>query len=278
MTSPTWHSDDTVDVPAYGIIGWGLVVVRAAVLLPFVTFCLGLLLLLRCLERPMFGMRRPVTPYITQFVCRTALWVIGLRYEQIGTPMRENGAVVANHASWLDIFTLNAAQRIYFVAKAEVSGWAGIGWLARATGTVFINRRARDAAAQKQTFENRLTSGHKLLFFPEGTSTDSLGVLPFKPTLFAAFFADALRDELSIQPVTVMYNAADGMDIRYYGWWGDMDFGGHFVRMLATRRHGHVTVTYHDPIKVADIADRKTLAKLCEDKVRAPFETRTKVA
>ncbi len=275
MTSPTWHSDDDIAVAPFGVTGWCLAVLRGGFLIPFVGFCLVLLLVVRCVERPLFGMRRPVTPYITQFVCRTALLVIGLRYEQVGTPMRENGAVVANHASWLDIFTLNAAQRIYFVAKSEVSGWAGIGWLARATGTVFINRRARDAAKQKVTFEARLTSGHKLLFFPEGTSTDSLRVLPFKPTLFAAFFADALRDTLSIQPVTVMYHAADGMDARYYGWWGDMDFGGHFLRMLATRRHGHVTVTYHDPISVADATDRKALAKQCENMVRAPFEAHT---
>ncbi|WP_367998774.1 lysophospholipid acyltransferase family protein, partial [Photobacterium sanguinicancri] len=54
--------------------------------------------------------------------------------------MKQHGAVVANHSSWLDIFALNARKRIYFVSKAEVAKWPGIGWLARATGTVFINR------------------------------------------------------------------------------------------------------------------------------------------
>ena len=43
--------------------------------------------------------------------------------------MIERGAVVANHSSWLDIFALNATQKIYFVAKSEVANWPGIGWL-----------------------------------------------------------------------------------------------------------------------------------------------------
>ena len=74
-------------------------------------------------------------PYITQVVCRGAFVVMGIRRTVKGEPMRHRGAVVANHTSWLDIFTLNAAQRIYFVSKSEVEGWPGIGWLARATGT-----------------------------------------------------------------------------------------------------------------------------------------------
>ena len=48
--------------------------------LGLVTFgCLGLLLLVRLVERPLFGPRRPVTPYITQFVCRSAFVIMGIR-------------------------------------------------------------------------------------------------------------------------------------------------------------------------------------------------------
>ena len=69
--------------------------------------------------------------------------------------------------------------------------------MAKAAGTVFINRDRKEAAEQKRLFEERLKLGHKLMFFPEGTSSDSLRVLPFKPTLFAAFFAPELRDEVT---------------------------------------------------------------------------------
>lgn len=183
--------------------------------------------------------------------------------------MKGRGAVVCNHASWLDIFSLNAAKRIYFVSKSEVAGWPGIGWLARATGTVFIERNPTRAREQTRVFEDRLLAGHKLLFFPEGTSTDGLQVIPFKTTLFQAFFAPNLVQEIAIQPVSLIYKAPRGKDPRFYGWWGDMSFGTHLLSTLAPARQGSVTVIYHTPLQVADFSERKALAMACEKAVRA---------
>jgi len=249
-------------------MGWVRVMVRGFAVGTLTFGCLVVLLLVRLIERPLFGQGRPVTPYITQFVCRSAFVLMGIRFNRIGTPMAGAGAVVANHSSWLDIFALNAAKRIYFVSKAEVAKWPGIGWLARATGTVFIARDRSQAVAQVDVFRARLGQGHKLLFFPEGTSTDGQQVLPFKPTLFAAFYDEALRNTLAIQPVTVVYHAPKGVDTRHYGWWGDMDFGTHFLATLAQSPQGGVSVIYHNPVQVADFADRKTLAAHLERVVR----------
>ena len=249
-------------------MGWVRVVIRG-VLVGGLTFgCLLILLLIRLVERPLFGQARPWTPFITQFVCRSAFLLMGIRYRRIGAPMNGAGAVVANHSSWLDIFALNAAKRIYFVSKSEVARWPGIGWLARATGTVFIARDKREARAQVGVFQDRLAHGHKLLFFPEGTSTDGQQVLPFKPTLFAAFFDDALRGNMSIQAVSVVYHPPKGADPRVYAWWGDMDFGPHLLATLAQSPQGGVSVIYHNPVKVADYESRKTLAAYLENEVR----------
>jgi 1-acyl-sn-glycerol-3-phosphate acyltransferase len=201
-------------------------------------------------------------------VCRGAFVILGVEHRAEGSQMKDAGAVVANHSSWLDIFTLNARKRVYFVSKSEVARWPGIGWLARATGTVFIKRDPREAKLQQEIFEARLLAGHKLLFFPEGTSTDGLRILPFKPTLFQAFFAKPLRDRLFVQPVTVVYEAPFGETARFYGWWGDMDFGSHLLKTLSAGRGGRVTVKYHTPLRVADFDDRKALAKAAEAAVR----------
>lgn len=252
-----------------GPAGW-LRALGRGVPMALVTYgALVLLLLLRLVEWPLFGPSRPWTPYLTQFVCRANLFFLGLRRETRGQPMKGKGAVVANHSSWLDIFVLNAGQRIYFVAKAEVSGWPGIGWLARATGTVFIERRGTEAKAQQKVFEDRLLAGHQLLFFPEGTSTDAIRVLPFKSTLFQAFFTNGLDRVLSIQPVTVVYHAPAGEDPRFYGWWGDMDFAPHLLQTLAAPRHGRVEIVYHPPVPVDAFATRKELAAHCERVIRA---------
>jgi len=232
---------------------------------------LGLLLLVRLIERPLFGVDRPMTPYITQSVCRINFLILGIRRNVRGRPMQKKGALVANHASWLDIFTLHAAARIYFVAKSEVAGWAGIGWLARATGTVFIERRVSSAKAQRELFHERLGHGHRLLFFPEGTSTDGLRVLTFKSTLFDAFFDDAHREGVWLQPVTLNFVAPAGADPRFYGWWGGMEFGPPFAMVLSAGRQGRVETVFHDPVRVSDFPDRKALARHLEGIVRGGF-------
>lgn len=268
----TWDSDEPPHDVSVGVLGWVRVVGRGALIIATIAAGLTVLLPLRVIERRRHGLRRPWTPHITRIVCRMSLVWMGLRFERRGAPMRGQGAVVANHSSWLDIFALNASDQVFFVSKSEVAGWPGIGFLARATGTVFIDRDRRAARAQTQMFEDRLIAGHRLLFFPEGTSTDGLRVLPFKSTLFQAFFADDLRDRLSVQPVSVTYHAPKGADARTYGWWGDMAFGPHLIATLALARQGQIVVTYHAPIRVADMGDRKTLAAACETAVRGGHE------
>ena len=256
-------------------LGWAIAVVRGVLLAATTYGGLLLLLVVRVIERPVAGPDRPLTPFITQGICRVAIGILGIGYKVHGTPMSHQGAAVANHASWLDIFALNACQRVYFVSKSEVSGWPAIGWLARATGTAFIDRDPTKAKAQQGLFEARIRAGHKLLFFPEGTSTDGKRVLRFKSSLFAAFFTHGLEHVMQIQPVSVIYHAPKGRDPRFYGWWGDMDFGPHLLLSLSQPRQGSVEVVFHDPVSVEDFASRKALAAYCEARVRDGLDRRS---
>lgn len=270
MSSPTWTGEEDYPKPkAISLFGWVRVTLRGLTMVAILLLGIVVLSLIRLVEKPIFGLRRPIGGYIPAIVCRLSLTVMGIRFETRGTPMPGGGAVVANHSSWLDIFTLNAKNPVFFVSKAEVARWPGIGFLAKLAGTVFIARDRKEAKAQKELFENCLAVGQKLLFFPEGTSTDALRVLPFKSTLFAAFFADGLKETMKIQPVTVNYHAPEGEDGRFYGWWGDMEFGAHMLQMLAARKHGRVEVIYHTPVAVADFASRKELAAGTEAAVRS---------
>lgn len=266
--------------PAEVQITWlgGLrVAVRLPVVLILVFGGLALHLSIRLFERPLCGQNRPVTPFVTQGVCKAVLWMMGLRISVDGTPMRERGAVVSNHVGWIDIFLLNAPQRIYFVAKSEVAGWPAIGWLARATGTVFIKRDPRDAKRQQGIFESRLSAGHHLCFFPEGTNSDSLRLLPFKPTLFQAFFAPELRETMHIQPVTLVCHAPQGQDPRFFGWWGSLSLIRHVFQVLAQprgKRGAHIEIVFHTPVAVADFANRKELSRYCRAEIGATLKSR----
>lgn len=269
--NPTWTSPTPPDPWSPTFFGVLLAVFRGSFLILVVFGGLLLLLALRLMERPLFGASRPWTPHITVAVCRMALWILGLKVKTHGVPMAHPGAIVANHSSWLDIFALNAEQPMYFVAKSEVAGWAGIGWLARATGTVFVRRERSAAKAQKTEFETRLLAGHRLLFFPEGTSTDGQVVLPFKPTLFAAFFSDDLRETQWVQPVSLFYEATTQNLPRHYAWWGDMEFAGHLLKILSTKQQGIIHIAWQDALPVAEFKDRKALAFAAETSVHSGY-------
>lgn len=270
--SVTWSSEPEPEFQPISALGWLHVIRRG---LPMIlVLVLGVLIhtILRLIELPFFGQRRPLSPKITQIVCRLCLLCIGLRLRVHGRLMRHPGAVVSNHSSWLDIFVLNARQDVYFVAKSEVSGWAGIGLLAKITGTVFIKRDRKEAQAQTQVFLNRLSAGHRLLFFPEGTSSDNQRVLPFKTTLFAPFLTPDMRAKAHIQPVSVVYHAPPELDRRFYGWWGGMSFAGHLLQLLAARCNGSVDVVCGTPLAMSEHSDRKALARQLEADVRAGFD------
>ncbi len=266
----TWYGEAPPPPSArIGPAGWLRVLGRGLPMALVVFGGLGVHLVLRLVERAAFGARRPWTPWLAQAVCRTALAILGLRVTMRGQPPQGPGAVVANHSSWLDIFVLNAAARVYFVAKAEVAGWPGIGWLAQATGTLFIRRDRRDTAAQQALFRDRLAQGHRLLFFPEGTSTDGKRVLRFHSTLFEPFLGVA---GLTIQPATVVYRTPPGVDPRFYGWWGDMAFGPHLLQVLAAPRQGSVDLIWQPALVVEGFSDRKALAMACEGAVRGGLD------
>jgi len=182
--------------------------------------------------------------------------------------MQHGGARVANHASWADIFVLRAAAQMFYVAKAEVRDWPLMGMIGAHTGTMFITRDRTQAKAQEALFLDRLRSGDRLCFFPEGTSSDSLRVLPFKSTLFAAFMAKDLAELMWIQPVSVVYHPRAGLAEDSFGWWGNMPFGAHLIDIFGKSYRSDVFVIFHDPVRAADFSDRKALAAHCEEAVR----------
>ncbi|TJZ78705.1 lysophospholipid acyltransferase family protein [Paracoccus hibiscisoli] len=269
--SPTWREAEPLPLPGpQGLRDWLRVIRRGVPAVLVLLLGVALILPLRAVERLFHGPRRPWTGPHVQVTCRLVLACIGLRWRREGRPMRGPGAVVANHSSWLDILTLNAALPVFFVSKAEVASWPGINILTRVTDTHFVARDPRLARAQAAQFAARIRAGHRLLFFPEGTSTDGRRVLPFKPTLFQGFLADDLPEGLAIQPVSAVYTAPPGADPRFYGWWADMDLWPHLLTVLAAKRHGDVAVRLHPPIPVAG-KDRKSLSAACYSAIETDF-------
>lgn len=203
---------------------------------------------------------------------RLGLFLCGLTLRVEGQRMPHGGALVANHASWLDIFALLGPGRINYVAKAEVRRWPVIGYIADVCGTMFVERKPAAAKRQQGEMLARIQAGQLLCFFPEGTSTDSLRVLPFKSSLFGVFMSEELRDAVWVQPVTVVYDPPPGLPAALYGWWGDMPFGKNIWDVATQSFGGLVTLIFHAPCRAAEFADRKALAQTCGQAVAAGMD------
>ncbi len=246
--------------------------VRVTAALIWTAALFAVFLVLRGLDLGLRGLLRSsrpgLAPWAVQLWAHGALRLLGLRMTALGAPMRHPGAVVANHASWIDIVVLMRATRVFFVSKSEVAGWPAIGTVARAIGTIFIDRRPVEARRQTEALQARLIRGDRLCLFPEGTSTDGLRVLPFKSALFGVFLAPDLHDRLWVQPVSLRYAAPAGLPAAFYGWWGEMEFGRHLWTVLAHSAGGSVDVVFHEPLPAAAFSDRKSLAEAAGSTVR----------
>jgi 1-acyl-sn-glycerol-3-phosphate acyltransferase len=131
------------------------------------------------------------------------LHILGVRLVVHGTPpARGPLLLVANHVSWLDILVVHAARHCRFVSKADVKRWPLIGTLATGAGTLYIEReKRRDAMRVVHHMAESLKAGDIVAVFPEGTTSDGAGLLPFHANLIQS----AVSAQAPVQPVAIDY-------------------------------------------------------------------------
>lgn len=190
---------------------------------------------------------------------RVLLWGFGIRLRVHGRPV-PGALVVANHVSWSDIPVMGRVIDAGFVAKDDVAGWPVIGRLTAAYGCLFVSREARGKAGeQAEAVAAKLTHGHGLILFPEGTTGEGDACLPFRSSLFAM-----IPRGTPVQPLTIRYYHADGSPLdaaarREVCWIGDDELLPH-VKLLA-RRGGLVAELWFD--EPMEAGERKALTRAC---------------
>jgi len=163
--------------------------------------------------------------------CQTALRRLNVAVRQDGL-FPTTGLIVSNHLSYLDIMVFSSLAPCAFVSKREVRSWPLFGLAAKLSGTVFVDRtRVTDTHRVADELAQALSSGVPCVLFPEGTSSDGSGVLPFRSPLLEA----AVRSSQPISPAYIRYSGEHTDVAQEICYWGDMTFVPHLFRMLSKR-------------------------------------------
>lgn len=220
--------------------------------------------------------RGPASLHLPALFHRLACRVLGIRVESSGSPARAVQAVfLSNHLSHLDVLAIGGIVRACFVAKDDVRGWPVFGALSRLQQTVFITRDPRRVGDAVATIRRALADGHRLVLFPEGTTSDGRVVLPFKSSSFAVLADPSMQDVL-LQPLTVELLAVDGRLVAdggnrdHYAYYGSMTLLPHLLAFMATRG-ARVRLRFHEPLQRVDGQSRKHLAAAAHAWVSKPL-------
>ena len=75
---------------------------------------------------------------------KNILWGLGIQLDTYGTPPDKGGLLIANHRSYIDPIIVLSQVLAMPVGKAEVQYWPIIGWGARVSGSIFVDRKTKE--------------------------------------------------------------------------------------------------------------------------------------
>jgi 1-acyl-sn-glycerol-3-phosphate acyltransferase len=224
--------------------GWFLIVVRVALMVALLLFCLPFYYLWRLLGLGRFWPR--------VFLAGIG-WIAGVRVTVAGRHAK-GALLLANHVSWLDIPAIARATGTAFVGHDGLSQVALIKHLCRMNDTVFVARHDKGSVAQQvEQVRNAIEQTGALTIFPEGTTSDGTVLLPFKSSLLSA--ADPLPAGVAVQPAYLEYE-----DAPEIAWVGDEHGVTNFNRILARVKPLRLTLHFLAPLEGEQLANRKTIA------------------
>ena len=191
------------------------------------------------------------------------LRVFGMRTTRFGTPVPGAALFVANHVSWIDITLMHSQRVVGFVAKAEISRWPLVGWLAGRGGTIYHHRGDNESLhGVMHQMVQRLEDGQGVGVFPEGRTTDGERI----GTFHARIFQPAVLAGVPAQPVALKYGA-QGADQTIVAFQKGEHFLGNFLRLLGEPAR-QAEVHFLEPVLASD-EGRRRMAEACRDRIVA---------
>lgn len=170
----------------------------------------------------------PAALRVARWTCRAFLWLNAIRF-RVDDPeaVRQlRGFAFFNHVSYLDVPAVLALHPVRFLATAGVRRLPFIGWMARAAGTVFVQR---SNGASREAARDDLLAAYRrrplpIALAPEGGVHPGPSVAPFRHGAFEVA-ADAEA------PVTLL--ALEYQPRGYVAWRGGENLVRAYWRLAA---------------------------------------------
>jgi lyso-ornithine lipid O-acyltransferase len=196
-------------------------------------------------------------------------WTAGIATATTGKRVRRNVFYAANHHSWIDICVMSGVTGCTFVANDGIESWPLIGWLCKINNTIFVNRESRlSVSEQVDDLRIAMAGDQPVTIFPEGTTHDGSGLLPFKPSLFAALVPPP--SGMIVQPVFLTY----GRHTPRVSWVGEEKVTENFWRLLSYIKPITATLHFLEPFDPAHYPDRKAISAEVRTRIGAAMESR----
>ncbi len=230
----------------FPLLGWLRVTLRLSAML---------LLLLACV--PAYYLARPFTRHnpVPRFFLGGIATIAGARLTVHGEKVHRGAFLLANHVSWLDIPVIARTTGSAFVGHDGLATMPLLKWLCQMNDTVFVARHdRRSVARQVEDVRTAIRDTGALTIFPEGTTSDGTGLLPFKSSLLSAL--EPLPEGIAVQPVLLDF----GPEAAEIAWVGVEHGVDNFLRLLARCRPIDIAVHFLPVLNGEQLRDRKAMA------------------
>ena len=234
-------------------LGWLRIMVRIATMALLLLVSVPLYYLFRLTAR-----HNPVP----RLFLRGIAWIAGVDLRVEGEKVHRGAFLLANHVSWIDIPAIGATTGSAFVGHDGLASMPLLKWLCEMNDTVFVARHDRASIArQVEDVRRALNDTGALAVFPEGTTSDGTGLLPFKSALLSAL--EPLPPGIAVQPVLLDY----GLEAARIAWIGDEHGLDNFLRILERGRPVAVTIRFLPVLTGDQLNGRKAIAQAARDAI-----------
>lgn len=174
------------------------------------------------------------------------------------------GFIFANHSTFVDILLLIAMWPGRFLAAHDIAGWPLIGLIAKAVGTVFVNRDNKDSRAAARDAVLAAPKYPPIMIYPQGGINNPGSLPPFR---YGAFEM-AIASGVPFIPCAIQYQPHEVM-----AWYCGPENARResmpeaLWRMACYPRVKHASVSVLEPVPTHPDDTPATLAKSAYDAI-----------